>query len=152
LQDEVELREGLERELEDTAAAAQELWASMQAACSEAADSRLQSQAQSAMGSDLEGSDDQWGTPPGAASPLSASVADMTSVAVAARAAALSEACQQQQQPSTPLAAAARSPTPEAYQHGAVAGILTPLESKLQCLSSKLTVGLMLGLVASCMC
>jgi hypothetical protein len=150
LQDEVELREGLERELEDTAAAAQELWASMQAACSEAADSRLPSRAQSALGSDLEGSDDQWGTPPGAASPFSASVADMTSVAVAARAAA--EACQQQQQPSTPLAAAARSPTPKAYQHGMVAGILTPLESKLQCLSSKLTVGMMLGLVAGRVC
>eukprot|EP00775_Hariotina_reticulata_P010571 gene10571-10730_t len=33
LQEEVEIREGLERELEDTAAAAQELWESMQAAC-----------------------------------------------------------------------------------------------------------------------
>ncbi|WIA09814.1 hypothetical protein OEZ85_009189 [Tetradesmus obliquus] len=190
LEEETGLRQDLERELEDTAAAAQELWESMQAVYSEAADSRAPSRAGSAA------SDDGWGTPPGAASPTSSTAAGLTpqqqqqrpqtplqqgiaaaaAAALAAAAAAAEQQQRQQQQgeagssrpatpvrltlPGTPAAAAAAggnsdeavvveglAPAATAAAAAAVGlhvpltGILTPLEDKLQSLSSKL-VGL----------
>lgn len=162
LQEEFELREDLERELEDTAAAAQELWESMQAVYSEAADSRAHSPSHSP-DSDRE----EWGTPPGAVTPVAAVAANINgqqhqaepSIAEAAAAALATQAAEEAAAAKGPIsnsprAAAATPAAPKALSKEAVAaaeaaaaapspamhGILTPLENKLQSLSNKLVV------------
>lgn len=162
LQEEVELREDLERELEDTAAAAQELWESMQAVYSEAADSRAHSTANSPT-SERE----EWGTPPGAVTPVAGVAADSAqqqqqqpqpSIAEAAAAALATQAAAGEGHNSSsntdPATAAGTPAVPRVLSKEAVAaveaaagvpspamhGILTPLENKLQSLSNKLVV------------
>ena len=119
LQEEMELRADLERELEDTATAAQELWESMQTLCtggSEAPESAAHStRAHSPTDSVVE----EWGTPPGAASPAQAWAASPRAGAPPQ----LADALEHRGRP------------------GSGGGLLSPLEGKLASLSSRL-VGL----------
>ncbi|KAF8073256.1 hypothetical protein HT031_000917 [Scenedesmus sp. PABB004] len=111
LSEEVELRADIERELEDTAAAATELWESMTRLYPAAPDTAGggSSQAESV-------SADEWGTPPGAASPLrpdadaapQASPAAVPLAEAAAAAAAARAAAAAAPRPRTPPGAPAR--------------------------------------------
>lgn len=161
LQQEVEIREDLERELEDTAAAAQELWESMQAVYNEAAEA--DSRANSRSDTPVSGKE-EWGTPPGAVSPAAGltpsnsipqqqqpSIAEAAAAALASNAVLGSAASPAPARSAT--AAPAALPVHKVLSKEAVAameavkppspamhGILTPLENKLQSLSNKLVV------------
>lgn len=160
LQEEIYLREDLERELEDTAAAAKELWESMQAVYSEAADSRANSVAGSP-----QSEQEEWGTPERVASPIEGLTDSLyglsrqvePSIAEAAAAALARSAETGTNSSCNTSTTTAGLPSAESntlnkevlaaveaasVQNPAAHGILTPLENKLQSLSNKLVVSM----------